>query len=69
MGRTVYLKWEICKPTLRGFEDGEDGVTVGHRVVMPQDSGVGRARRLQTRKIKEDEGSQELEDAPLGCHV
>ena len=45
------------------------GVTVGHRMVMPQDTGVGRVRRLQTRKIKEDEGSQELENAPMGCRV
>ena len=42
---------------------------MGHPVVMPQDIGVGRVRRLQTRKIKEDEGSQELVDAPMGWHV
>lgn len=53
MGRTVYLKWEVCKPP----HPGEGGVTVGHPVVMPQDIGVARVRRLQTRKIKEDEGS------------
>ena len=28
-----------------------------------QDTGVGRVKRIQTRNIKEDEGSQELENA------
>lgn len=42
---------------------------MGHPVVMPQDVGVGRVRRLQTRKIEEDEGSQELLDAPMGWRL